>query len=168
MAKRFIFRLEPVLRWRKREEEQAVQRMAYAKGEWLMQEKRRFFAEEQAGRFLRERESVLRRENLLLEEILLWDQWEDHWNKNVREAQHAENEAHRRFEQERRRAVEASRRRRLLENLKERKIQEHQQTLAKEEQKFLDEFAGLADYRRGEIQNHRPDSFAESGGRKGR
>lgn len=165
MVRRFAFRLEPVLVHRRRREEETVRVLARTKGEVLTAEEalRRHAAR-------RDRSSVEARE-LFARGAFDADEAALHWRFGeclVREGARLverEREARERLEEAREAALAASRARRLLEMLKERCLREHRAQVAREEQKFLDEIAGIARQRR--LRN-RTDSPVGSGGMGGR
>ncbi|MFW5857811.1 MAG: flagellar export protein FliJ [Planctomycetota bacterium] len=140
MARRFRFRLEPVLRYRGRIEEERMRDFALAQGRVVEQERQ---LEEIASEKAEHQEEIARlsREGVAVDQILEFHRYIN--TLNVRAALGQRELAVRREELDRRRAdlLEARKDHRALELLKERRWEDHRREEAREEADLVNELA---------------------------
>lgn len=163
MSKRFEFRLQGVLNYRKQIEEVKVRELAEAKGALLEIEealKQNSIHEaqllEQAG--AARKSGVLTADQAVLQSMF-WDRLLD----RERVCKDLEKRVTAEIERRRQKALAASRDKKLLENLKARKVRAHQAEVAGEEQRFLDEHSAIAFVRRERLEEQAVTEREHSG-----
>jgi len=148
MAKRFQFRLQQVLDFRKRIEEIRARELAEAKSSLLRHEELMKARQKEEELFLEQYKNFEKVENFSAAEAAFQDERQEQFLKRKRSDQVRLSELSSEVEEKRKSVVQASKDRQLLENLMERQRNLHSNELAREEQKFLDEISSIAFMRR--------------------
>ena len=153
MAKRFEFRLQGVLNYRKQVEETRVRELAEAKGALLEIEEALKENAVHEREHLQTAGSLRRGGALTADQAVLQSLYWDRLLERERVCRDLEKRVSEEIERRRRKALAASREKKLLENLKERKSRAHQAEVAAEEQRFLDEHSAIAFVRRERLED---------------
>lgn len=153
MAKKFEFRLQSVLNYRKQIEEARVRELSEAKGALLQVEDalKANSAEESASLEVFGSQRALGTINV--DQAVLQSLYWDRLLEKERVFKDLEIKVSEEVERRRQTAMKASRDKKLLENLKERKSRAHQAEVAQEEQRFLDEHTAIAYVRRERLED---------------
>ena len=161
--KRFRFRLETLLKFRKLQEEQAQINLAEAMDR-LRQERERLMALEQT---LAVNTDVLRQcqqEGSTVEILKLYQNYLDKIKRDIVAQKAVVARADEHHRNCLRLMEDAMKKRKVVENLKERRRQQHEEEELREEQGLLDEM-GIQLYTRGRV-GERDDTGAGTGGNK--
>ena len=154
MVKKFEFRLQGVLNYRKQLEDARVRELAEAKGALLeIEETIKKNAIEEA-RFLDESGTTRSGGTMTVDQAVLQSMYWDRLLEREKVCKDLEKRVSEEVERRRQKAMRASRDKKLLVNLKERKIRAHQAETATEEQRFLDEHSAIAFVRRERLEGH--------------
>jgi flagellar FliJ protein len=148
MAKRFQFRLQQVLSYRKQAEDVCARELAEAKGALLRHEEVMKAHSQEEEVFLRQYRRLEKAGKFHIDDALLQSERQQGLFERDKKDKRRVVELSKTIEEKRRAAIQASRNRRLLENLKERQQGLHLSAEAQEEQKFLDEISSIAFIRR--------------------
>lgn len=152
MAKKFEFRLQGVLNYRKQIEDVKVRELAEAKGALLeIEEALKKNSAEEAEFFERAGSSRMSG-TITADQAVLQSLYWDRLLEKERVCRQLERRVSEEVERRRQAALKASRDKKLLENLKERKLRAHQAEVAGEEQRFLDEHSAIAFVRRERLE----------------
>lgn len=152
MAKRFEFRLQGVLNYRRQVEDVRVRELAEAKGALLeIEEALRAHSNEETVYL--DRIGSMRSGAMVADQAIYESLYWDRLLEKERLCKQLEKRVSEEVERRRQKALIASRDKKLLENLKERKIRTHQAEVAGEEQRFLDEHSAIAFVRRQRVED---------------
>ncbi len=152
MPKRFEFRLQGVLNYRKQVEDAKVRELAEAKGALMeIEEALKRNASEEAD-FLDRAGSSRMGGMITADQAVLQSLYWDRLLEKERVCRQLEKRVTEEVERRRQAALKASRDKKLLENLKERKLRAHQAEATAEEQRFLDEHSAIAFVRRERLE----------------
>jgi len=148
MAKKFQFRLQQVLNYRKQTEESRVRELAEAKGSLLRHEEQMKAHETEQTELIDQYRGMEESGSFKVEEaVFLGERQAQLLKRGQTDRKRAEALAD--FVEEKRKTViAASKDRRLLENLRDRQKAGHAGEEARDEQKFLDEISSIAFTRR--------------------
>ena len=162
MAKRFQFRLQQVLSYRKQAEDFCVRELAEAKGALLRHEEvmKAHSGEEEV--FLRQYRNLEKAGKFRINDAILQSERQHDLFERSKKDRLRIAELSQKVEEKREAAIQASRNRRLLENLKERQLGLHLSSEAREDQKFLDEISSIAFIRRDRAEKIVAADFTEN------
>jgi flagellar protein FliJ len=148
VVKKFEFRLQGVLNYRKQMEDARVRELATAKGALLQVEEALKSLSLEEAVFFEDAGSLRRQTALTADQAVLQSLYWDRLLTKEKVFKDLEKQVTEEVETRRQKALAASRDKKLLENLKERKLRVHQAEVAGEEQRFLDEHSAVAFVRR--------------------
>jgi len=153
VPKKFEFRLQGVLNYRKQIEETRVRELAQAKGALLeIEEVRKANAAEEAETLERFGE-IRGGSSVNVDQAVVQSLYWDRLLAQEKKCKELEKKIAEEVGKRRQKALNASREKKLLENLKERKLRAHQADVASEEQRFLDEHSAIAYVRRERLED---------------
>jgi flagellar FliJ protein len=148
MAKKFQFRLQQVLNYRKQTEESRVRELAEAKGSLLRHEELMKAHEAEQTELIDQYRGMEESGSFKVEEAVFLGERQAQLLKRGQTDQKRAGALADFVEEKRKTVIAASKDRRLLENLKDRQQAQHAGEEARDEQKFLDEISSIAFTRR--------------------
>jgi len=148
MAKKFQFRLQQVLNYRKQTEEARVRELAEAKGSLLRHEELMKAHEREQGELLEQYRGLEETGSFKVEEAVFLGERQAQLLKRGQNDKARAGALTDFVEEKRKTVISASKDRRLLENLRDRQKVQHNGEEARDEQKFLDEISSIAFIRR--------------------